>query len=170
MVLSGTLYFLGTCLFVFHGSHGGLLWTLQRKFRLHFQILTYTIAMYLFSRHIALPNMGACSPFVKDFSALEALVIYLIWAAMTPVMAAIPLKYAMPLQVMAFIMLEKATDKECDMGGICARTDEMYELYNFGCSKVASGFPISVPLEMDFSVDLDCRVVMGFLKVRHDCI
>ena len=56
--------------------------------------------------------MGACSPFVKEFSALEALVVYLTWAALYPVMAAIPLAYAVPLQIGSFFGLISASWKD----------------------------------------------------------
>ena len=81
-------------------------------------------------------------------------------------MAAIPLAYAVPLQIGSFFGLISASWKECQMGDGCAKTDYMYWLYSKTASKIAFFLPITVPLDDDFSVDLDCMVVMNFVKVR----
>lgn len=167
MYIAGIVYSMCAILYSFRDpAPDGSLAILQTVLRLPFQIFTYSLAMIMFSHHIGLDNMGACSPFVKEFSALEALVVYLTWAAVYPVMAAIPLAYAMPLQVVSFFGLISASWKECQMGDGCAKTDYMYWLYSKTASKIAFFFPITIPSDDDFSVDLDCMVVMNFVKVR----
>ena len=164
MALSGVVYSCCTMLYLRRASPGGLLEIIQLKMRVPLHIFTYSLAMLLFSRHIALPNMGACSPFLPEFSALEALVVYLLWAASYPTMAAIPLRYAIPIQLFAYWGIEGASAKECSMGDICSQTDSMYHLYMQATAKFASSLPISLS-SYSHSIPLDCRSVMGFLKV-----
>lgn len=165
MVLAGIVYACCTLLYAKRGQPGGLLDFLQVKLRIKMHIFTYVLAMCLFCRHIALPNMGACSPFVPEYSALEALVVYLLWSATYPVMAAIPLRYSIVIQTIAFFGLDGASAKECDMGDLCARTDEMYNVYMRVVKNFTSILPCMFPPQVQ-SIAFDCRVVMGFLKVR----
>ncbi|KAI8103096.1 hypothetical protein M9434_005881 [Picochlorum sp. BPE23] len=164
MVLAGIVYACCTLLYAKRGQPGGLLDFLQVKLRIKMHIFTYVLAMCLFCRHIALPNMGACSPFVPDYSALEALVVYLLWSATYPVMAAIPLRYSIVIQTIAFFGLDEASAKECDMGDVCARTDEMYNVYMRVVMNFTSILPCMFPPQVQ-SIAFDCRVVMGFLKL-----
>jgi hypothetical protein len=164
MALSGVVYVCCTLLYLKRASPGGLLEIVQLKMRVPLHIFTYSLAMLLFSRHIALPNMGACSPFVPEFSALEALVVYLLWAASYPTMAAIPFRYAIPIQLFAYWGIEGASGKECSMGDICSQTDAMYHLYMQATAKFASSLPVSLS-SYSHSIPLDCRSIMGFLKV-----
>mmetsp|Transcript_5300 Transcript_5300/g.10460 ORF Transcript_5300/g.10460 Transcript_5300/m.10460 type:complete len:315 (+) Transcript_5300:212-1156(+) len=164
MVLAGIAYACCTLLYAKRGQPGGLLDFLQVKLRIKMHIFTYVLAMCLFCRHIALPNMGACSPFVPDYSALEALVVYLLWSATYPVMAAIPLRYSIVIQTIAFFGLDEASAKECDMGDVCARTDEMYNVYMRAVKNFTSILPCMFPPQVQ-SIAFDCRVVMGFLKL-----
>eukprot|EP00889_Picochlorum_renovo_P003091 jgi/Picre1/30121/NNA_005490.t1 len=164
MVLAGIVYACCTLLYAKRGQPGGLLDFLQVKLRIKMHIFTYVLAMCLFCRHIALPNMGACSPFVPEYSALEALVVYLLWSATYPVMAAIPLRYSIVIQTIAFFGLDEASAKECDMGDVCARTDEMYNVYMRVVMNFTSILPCMFPPQVQ-SIAFDCRVVMGFLKL-----
>eukprot|EP00890_Picochlorum_soloecismus_P002166 jgi/Picsp_1/2950/NSC_01174-R1_---NA--- len=165
MYIAGIVYSMCAILYSFRDpAPDGSLAILQSILRLPLQIFTYSLAMVMFSHHIGLDNMGACSPFVKEFSALEALVVYLTWAAVYPVMAAIPLAHALPLQVGSFVGLVSASWKECQMGDECAKTDHMYWLYSKTASKMAFFLPITIPLDGDFAIDLDCMVVMNFVK------
>jgi len=169
MLLAGIFYMLCTALFARRFFRPeSLLGQVQLKMRLPLHLLTYCLALLLFCRHIGLPNMGSCSPIDPNFSALEALAIYLLWVAAYPVMAAIPLRYALPVQVAAFVALTVPTNDQCQMGDICSKTDYMYRLYSTKTSHVSSLLPITVPTNDDFSADIDCRVVMTFLKARDE--
>jgi len=121
----------------------------------------------MFIHHIKLPGMAVCSPFVKGYSALEALAAYLLWPAFYPQMAALPLSIALPLQIGTFIGLYGANGPQCAMGQpVCPRTDEQYQLYNTIMAKIGASLPSTLPMQADFTDDVNCHNIMTHLKVR----
>lgn len=171
MLLSGILYSCCTLMYAVRGSPGGLLEFLQQRMRVKIHIMVYILAITLFSRHIGLPNMGACSPFVPSFSAFEALVVYLMWAAAYPMMAGIPLRYSIFLQILSFWIMDRESTKQCMMGDICLETDRMYALYARSTDIGASVIPLLGPDGIkDTTMEekmFTCRTMMCFTKVCH---
>lgn len=171
MLLSGILYSCCTLLYVVRGTPGGLLEFLQQKMRLKLHIIVYAVVVNLFTRHIGLPNMGACSPFKPSFSAFEALVVYLLWTASYPLMAGIPLRYSIFLQIGTFFTMDTQSSKQCMMGDACSQTDYMYDLYAWGVDVISSAMPILGPdgiqggsLEQQDKF-ASCRAMMCFAKL-----
>ena len=169
MLLSGIVYAVSACLYTIRAKPDSLLELVQIKLRLGLQVVCYILASILFSRHIGLENMGLCSPFNADFSAFEALVVYLLWMASYPTIASIPLKYAVVIQPVLFIFLHEPSRRECLMGDECPMTDEMYRLYT---SKLAWLMGSIVPMtsgEVTRGVGSpgyqDCMMTMLFWKM-----
>ena len=129
MLLSGIVYTVCACLYIIRAKPDSLLELAQIKLRLGLQIMCYLLATILFSRHIGLDDMGLCSPFNSEYSAFEALLVYLLWVASYPTIASIPLKYAVIIQPILFMFIHSPSKRECMMGDECAKTDEMYSLY-----------------------------------------
>ena len=143
MLLSGIVYTVCACLYTFRAKPDSLMELVQIKLRLGLQVLCYSMASILFSRHIGLENMGLCSPINADFSAFEALLVYLMWMASYPTIASIPLKYAVIIQPILFLFVHEPSKRECLMGDECPRTDDMYALYT---SKLAWLVGSTVPM------------------------
>ena len=143
MLLSGLVYTVSACLYMIRAKPDSLLELVQIKLRLGLQVVCYILASILFSRHIGLDNMGLCSAFNADFSAFEALVVYLLWMASYPTIASIPLQYAVAIQPVMFLFLHEASKRECLMGHECPKTDEMYNMYT---SKLAWLVGSTVPM------------------------
>lgn len=169
MLLSGIVYAVCACLYTIRAKPDSPLELVQIKLRLGLQVVCYVLASILFSRHIGLDNMGLCSPFNSDFSAFEALLIYLLWVASYPTIASIPLKYAVVLQPFLFFFLHEPSKRECMMGDECPKTDEMYDLYT---SKLAwlMGSTVTVTPsgtrgKAGSSAFLNCMVTMFFWKL-----
>jgi len=168
MILSGTLYTCCFLLYVVRGSPGGILEFLQERMRLKLHIIVFAVVVNLFTRHIGLTGMGACSPFKPSFSAFEALVVYLLWTAMYPLMAGIPLRYSILLQIMAFFTMDSQSTKQCRMGDGCSQTDYMYELYAWVVNLISSAMPLVGPDGIkrdDENEHFCCRAMMCFAKV-----
>lgn len=169
MLLSGILYTCCFLLYMVRGSPGGILEFLQERMRLKLHIILFGVVVSLFTRHIGLPGMGACSPFKPSFSAFEALVVYLLWTAMYPLMAGIPLRYSVILQIGAFFTMDSQSAKQCRMGDECSQTDYMYALYAWAVDMISSAMPVLGPDGTnDDQLELEqypCRAMMCFAKL-----
>ena len=138
----------------------------QRALRVPIHVAVYILANSMFVHHIKLSGMACCSPFVKDYSALEALAAYLLWPALYPAMAAVPLRIAVVLQAGTFMGLYTANAPECAMGQpICSKTDEQYQLFNRVASLAASGLPIGLPMPGELADATTCHNIMTHLKL-----
>jgi hypothetical protein len=167
MLMSGIVYTALACLYLIRAQPGSLVELVQIKLRLFLQIFCYLLATIQFSRHIGLDNMGLCSPFNPDYSSFEALVIYLLWVASYPTIAAIPLKYTVLIQPILFLFLHEPSERECAMGDGCAKTDEMYDLY---ASTMGWWMPSMVPFsstkrEMGSDPGRHCMAMMFYWKM-----
>ena len=169
MLMSGILYTCCFFLYMFRGSPGGTLEFLQERMRLKLHVIVFAVVVNLFTRHIGLTGMGACSPFKPSFSAFEALVVYLLWTAMYPLMAGIPLRYSIFLQIGAFFTMDSQSKKQCGMGDGCSETDYMYELYAWVTDVISSAMPVLGPdgaeQHREEFEHFCCRAMMCFAKV-----
>ena len=86
-----------------------------------------------------------------------------------PTIASIPLKYCVVIQPILFALVQEPSRRECLMGGDCAKTDEMYDLY---ASTVAWTMPSMVPMTAGKAVrtlardpNHQCLAMMFFWKL-----
>ena len=79
-----------------------------------------------------------------------------------PTIASIPLKYSVVIQPILFALVQEPSRRECLMGGDCAKTDEMYDLY---ASAVAGTLPSMVPMTAGKAV----RTLAGG-DPNHQCL
>jgi hypothetical protein len=165
MLIAGIFYTCCACLYFPRAAEGSLLELVQVKLRLTLQLLCYCLATVLFSRHIGLDNMDLCSPFIKEYSSFEALLIYLFWMAGYPTIASFPLAYTCLVQPIAFLSLHRPSRLQCRMRDLCPLTDHMYKVYaSFMGSVVRYILPLGQQYMETQAEHSDCLRMMFFWK------
>lgn len=166
MMTSAVFYMLCMLLVMWPAPEDSAFTRAKHALRIPLHVVSYCIATSLFIHHIKLPGMAVCSPFVSEYSALEALAAYLLWPASYPMMAALPLALAVPLQLATFVGLYFANEPECAMGApICPKTDDQYHLFNKVASVIGAGLPVSLPMASELTDDVTCHNIMTHLKL-----
>lgn len=161
---SNMLYALGNLLRVSDPQQ----WTsLQIKYRIVLQAIGCFIAASFFVHHCRLPGLSdVCSFIWPGGVAIEALVAYLLWLAVYPMLAAIPLSTALPLEIIITFALLLDNNQQCDFAPIsCPNIAKQYRTCNTIAARIAYGLPISIAKRSEIDDRLMCLTFISFIKV-----
>lgn len=141
---------------------------LRRKFRLPLHMIGHLLVALVFITCSQEVDAVLCSSIWPEACAIEALVLYLIWPACYPVLSAMSLSHALPLQLAVCAFYISHNERMCVTGFIACKNAPQHYLWlrNF-LTKIASGLPLGYGSPSAYSANIysDCSSVLAFFEV-----